>query len=64
MRSGILEAVDEGPIAEGITKMFGYDGGVMMMVGKAIDADRLAVAKRERLLNEEKRTRRFPRRTR
>ncbi|MGI8690298.1 MAG: hypothetical protein ACR2M3_17100 [Thermomicrobiales bacterium] len=42
--------------------MYGYEAVVMMMVGKAIDADRLATAKRERVLIEEKRTRRLVRR--
>ena len=38
--------------------MYGYEAAVVMMVGKAIDAERLATAKRERILNEESRTRR------
>ncbi len=42
--------------------MYGYEAVVMMLVGKAIDADRLAMAKRERVLTEEKRTRRLVRR--
>ncbi|MHB8646505.1 MAG: hypothetical protein ACYDAR_12025 [Thermomicrobiales bacterium] len=41
--------------------MSGYDV-TMIMLGKAIDADRYATAKRERVLSEEKRTRRLPRR--
>ncbi len=42
--------------------MYGYETVVMMMVGKTIDADRFATAKRERVLTEEKRTRRLLRR--
>jgi hypothetical protein len=44
--------------------MYGYEAVVVMMVGKAIDADRLATAKRERALTEEKRPRRQMRRGR
>jgi len=43
-------------------KMYGYEAAVVMMVGKAMDAERLAQAKRERVLNQERQTRR-PRRT-
>ena len=42
--------------------MDGYEAAVVMMLGKAMDADRLATAKRERALTEEKRTRRLMRR--
>lgn len=38
--------------------MYGYEAAVVMMLGKAMDADRLAAAKRERVLTEERRTRR------
>lgn len=41
--------------------MYGYEAAVLMMVGKAMDAERLAMTKRERILNQELRTRR-PRR--
>lgn len=41
--------------------MYGYEATVLLMVGKVMDADRLAEAKRERVLNQESRTRR-PRR--
>lgn len=43
--------------------MFGYEAAVVMMLGKALDADRLAVAKREHVLSEERRTRRAFRRS-
>ncbi len=42
--------------------MYGYESAVVMMLGKALDADRLATAKREQVLTEEKRTRRLLRR--
>ncbi|GEM_PF-6854211 len=42
--------------------MYGYEAAVVMMVGKAMDADRLITAKRERVLSEERRTRRLLRR--
>ena len=42
--------------------MYGYESAVVMMLGKAMDADRLATAKRERVLTEEKRARRLMRR--
>jgi hypothetical protein len=38
--------------------MYGYEATVLFMVGKAMDADKLAMAKRERILNEQSRTRR------
>ncbi|HEY7909290.1 MAG TPA: hypothetical protein VIC60_10465 [Thermomicrobiales bacterium] len=38
--------------------MYGYEATVLFMVGKAIDAEKLATAKRERILNEQSRTRR------
>jgi hypothetical protein len=43
--------------------MYEYEAVMVMMVGKAIDADRLATAKREWVLSEEKRTRRLMRRS-
>jgi hypothetical protein len=43
--------------------MFGYEAAVVMMLGKALDADRLAAAKRERVLSEKRRTRRAFRRS-
>ena len=61
-RSRILTAVNEGRIKKGQLKMFGYETAMVMMVGKAQDDDRLAVAKRERMLSEEKRARRPARR--
>lgn len=42
--------------------MYGAEATILMMVGKAMDAERLATAKRERVLTDEKRTRRSPRR--
>jgi hypothetical protein len=53
--------VNEGRDQEGTEKMFGYEATVLMMVGKAIDAEKLATAQRERVLNEQSRMRR-PRR--
>jgi hypothetical protein len=44
--------------------MFGYESTVLFMVGKAIDAEKLATAKRERDLNEGSRVRRLSRRKR
>ncbi len=44
--------------------MFEQGSAVLMMVGKVIDAERLASAKRERILSGERQTRRLPRRTR
>lgn len=41
--------------------MYGYEASVLSMVGKVMDADRLAQAKRERILAQERLTRR-PRR--
>ncbi len=38
--------------------MYGYEAAVLMMVGKAMDTEKLATAKRERILNEQSRTRR------
>ena len=38
--------------------MYGYESAVLGMVGKAIDAEKLATAKRERILDELSRTRR------
>jgi hypothetical protein len=38
--------------------MYGYEATVLFMVGKAMDADKLAMAKRERIRNEQSRTRR------
>jgi len=42
--------------------MHGYEAVVVMMVGKAIDADRLATAQRQRIRTEATQTRRFFRR--
>jgi len=42
-------------------KMYGYEAAVLIMVGKAMDAEKLAMAKRERVLSEGSRLRR-PRR--
>jgi hypothetical protein len=39
-------------------KMYGYEATVLFMVGKVMDAEKLATAKRERFLNEQSRTRR------
>ena len=38
--------------------MYGYESSVLSMVGKVIDAEKLATAKRERILSELSRTRR------
>jgi hypothetical protein len=38
--------------------MYGYEATVLFMVGKVMDAEKLATAKRERVLNEQSRTRR------
>lgn len=55
---GILTAVNEERDQEGTEKMYGYEATVLFMVGKAMDADKLAMATRERTLNEQPRTRR------
>jgi hypothetical protein len=41
--------------------MYGYEATVLFMVGKAMDADKLAMATRERTLNEQPRARRTKR---
>lgn len=41
--------------------MYGYEATLLLMVGKAMDADRLREATREQVLTQESRTRR-PRR--